>query len=555
MTHLSLLNFKWMKPMTMRPSRLGLRTDRGSGPAALVVFALGFAYASPGVASTAEGDRWWGHVAALAADSMEGRRTGTTGYRRAADYVIGEFERLGLEPGGEIGFRQPVEFVLRTNDPASSAIVLHGVNGAIALAPGVDAYFQMSCAQAESLTAEAVFVGYGLVAPDVGHDDLRALDLRGRIAVYLGGAPESLPEPARSFAQSVAERWSRLRRAGAVGWLAIPNPKGLHWESYRSRTGNALALADSMLDERRGQRFAATIDPAKAEPLFEGSGVTFASLLALADSGRILPRFPLAVRIESRARYTVERLRSDNVVGVLPGGGETSREAVVLSAHLDHLGVVPQEGDSILNGALDNAAGVATLIEAARALRGESRRRSIVFLAVAGEEQNLLGSRYFASRTPARAGTLVANLNVDMLLPIAPFDRITVYGLDESSLGTAAREVAGRQDLAVQPDPKPKLNRFIRSDQFSFIREGVPALAFHSGGAAGSPIESLRAEWMEHRYHAPGDDLHQPVDLDAAARFTRFYASLAATIADADRLPAWNPGSFFGRWEDARAGR
>ena len=512
--------------------------------------APGWGQASPASRDRdAVGNRWWAHVATLAADTMEGRGTGTAGYDRGSAYVIREFEKLGAEPGGLDGYRQPVAFIARTNHPSASSIVLRSPSGEKAIQPGVDAFFQMGCAQAESLEAEAVFVGYGIVAPEADHDDLRGLDLRGRIAVFLAGGPRSLPDPVKSYVQLRAERWSRFRAAGAVGWVAIPNPKDLDWGRYmRPNLGVTLALADTALEERPGLRFAITVNPARAPDLFEESGVDFASLLALADSGRSLPRFPLAVRIVARARYTEKRLSSDNIVAVISGEDPVLRkESIVLSAHLDHLGIVPQEGDSIMNGAMDNASGVAVLIEAARELRkdGSRRGRSIVLLANTGEEHGQLGSRYFAMHPPPRVGTIVANLNIDMFLPIAAFDRITVFGLDESSLGPMAREVAAPLDFTVQPDPRPRLNRFIRSDQISFVRAGIPALAFHSGGVAGSPIESLRTEWARQRYHAPSDDLGQPVDRVAAARFVRFYTALAKAVAAARDRPEWSRGSYF----------
>jgi len=192
---------------------------------------------------------------------------------------------------------------------------------------------------------------------------------------------------------------------------------------------------------------------------------------------------------------------------------------------------------------------VATLLETARQLRASrvQPRRSIVFLALTGEEKGLLGSRYFAVRSPLDGG-VVADLNIDMLLPIAPFDRITVFGLGESDLGELATSVAARHGLTAQPDPMPLRNRFIRSDQFNFVRTGVPSLAFTSGGLPGSPIESLRAAWLHERYHAPGDDLKQPVDRASAARFTRFFTDLALEISNRERAPEWGASSYFRRF-------
>ena len=522
--------------------------------AALLVVVVGFF--PPDLAQAGleeEGARWWKHVAVLADDRMEGREAGTRGYDRAADYVVREFRALGLKPGAKGGYRQVVPFVSRKVDNTASSIVIRGADGDHPLRPGEDIFYQMACAQAPTLEAEAVFVGYGLVAPELHYDDLEGLDLRGKIAVYLGGGPREIPEPLRSHAQYVAERWNHFRRAGAVGWLAIPNLKNmdLPWERIvRNASVPSLVLADSALDERLGQRFAATVNPSRIEDLFQGTGTSLSQLLQMADSERVLPRFPLHARIASTARYGTRRVTAANVVAIYPGRDPALRsQYLVLSAHLDHLGVVSQAGDSILNGALDNAAGVASLIEAARLLHASrvQPRRSIVFLALTGEEKGLLGSRYFAMRSPL-PGPVVADLNMDMLMPIAPFDRVTVFGLGESDLGDLAEAVAARDGLTAQADPMPLRNRFIRSDQFNFVRVGIPALAFTSGGLPGSPVESLRAAWLHERYHAPGDDLNQPVDRVSLARFNRFFLDLALEASNREPRPEWKPESYFRRF-------
>ena len=225
----------------------------------------------------------------------------------------------------------------------------------------------------------------------------------------------------------------------------------------------------------------------------------------------------------------------------------------MLTAHLDHLGIgVPVNGDSIWNGAMDNAAGVATLLEIARAVsRPEARpRRSLLFVATTGEEQGLLGSRYFAGHPPVPLERLVANLNMDMHLPIVPLKRLIVFGVGESSLGDLAREVLSRENVEVQDDPQPARNRFIRSDQYNFIVKGIPALAFTFGYHAGSPEESLLLAWGKGRYHAPSDDLAQPVDLGAADDFTQTLLTLTRAAADLPERPRWKSASFFTRFAE-----
>jgi Zn-dependent M28 family amino/carboxypeptidase len=223
----------------------------------------------------------------------------------------------------------------------------------------------------------------------------------------------------------------------------------------------------------------------------------------------------------------------------------------VLSAHLDHLGVgEPIRGDSIYNGAMDNASGVASLLEIARALHdsGTRPRRSLLFLAVCGEEKGLLGSRYFAAHPTVAPHDLAADLNIDMFLPIYPLHLLTVEGLDESSLGGDARAAAAAAGVEAVADQHPERNLFVRSDQYNFIREGVPSLAFAFGAAPGSPEERMQKDWLTNRYHAPSDDVDQPVDLAAAAKFNQLMLALALRVADDSARPAWNQDSFFRRF-------
>jgi Zn-dependent M28 family amino/carboxypeptidase len=252
----------------------------------------------------------------------------------------------------------------------------------------------------------------------------------------------------------------------------------------------------------------------------------------------------------------VERaeVESQNVAAVLPGTDpQLKQEYVVLSAHLDHLGVgEPVRGDPIYNGAMDNASGVAALLDMAETLHAAHfrPRRSILFVAVTGEEKGLLGSEFFAHHPTVDKKNVVADLNVDMFLPLFPLRRITAYGLNESDLGAQLREVGARLGVAIQDDPEPQRNVFIRSDQYSFIREGVPSLAFKVGYEKGSPEEQIAKTWLKERYHAPSDDVHQPVDKACAAKFSQVVLELAKAVAGRTERPRWNQDSFFRRFSD-----
>jgi Zn-dependent M28 family amino/carboxypeptidase len=517
----------------------------------LVLAALLAAAADPA------GARWWRAVSELASDRYEGRAAATEGYRQAAAWLVSEFARLGLKPGAGSSFIQPVPFQARQIQEAASSLTLMRGGLQEVLHLGEDAYFSLGVDPAPSVQAPAVFAGYGLSIPEAGYDDLAGVDLKGKIAVVLRGGPASVPPALRAHAQTSRERLPALRRAGAVGIAYILDPKGmdLPWERYAAlRFEPAFTLAAPGFDDAAGLSLALIINPARAEKWFEGSGHTAVEILDLAAEGKPLPRFPLAWTVRAAAGVSRWQTECGNVVAVLPGSDPKLREEyVVISAHLDHQGVsTPVEGDSVYNGAMDNAAGVASLLEIARALKAAPPRRSVLFLAVTAEEKGLLGSRYFAAQPTVPRSAIAANINLDMFLPIHPLKMLTVYGLEESTLGASVRAAAKAAGVKVQTDPEPQRNLFIRSDQYSFIREGIPALSFKFGFEKGSPEEQIQKQWLRQRYHAPSDDAAQPVDLAAAARFNRLMADIVRRVANDPARPRWNSDSFFRRYASAQ---
>jgi Zn-dependent M28 family amino/carboxypeptidase len=500
--------------------------------------------------------RWWGHVRTLADDGLAGRQTGTDGYRKAAAYVVEQFERAGLRAAGTKGYLQPVQFAKRriVEDQSRLALVRDGKETVLRF--GEDVVVSLRAELTSSVEAPLVFAGYGLSAPDAGHDDLAGLDLRGKVVVYISGAPTSITGALAAHYQQAGVRWQALEAAGAIGGISIPNPKTMEqsWEQVAPRRLNpVMTLVDPRFNDLAGMKVSASVNPANAQKLFEGSEHTISGLLAIADSKKPLPRFALPSTLRARVTLETETIESDNVAALLPGSDpKLGAEHVVLTAHLDHVGEgAPVSGDRIYNGAMDNASGIATLIEVARSLaRGQARpRRSILFVAVTAEEHGLLGSRYFAGNPTVPPSNIVANINMDMFLPLFPMSSVMVLGLDESDLGDRVREVAARLELGVEPDPQPQRNRFTRSDQYSFIRQGVPALAMKVGFAPGSPEAAIDAKWTKERYHAPSDDLQQPVDLGAAVAFTRLVGALSLEIANHESRPRWKPASFFKRFE------
>ncbi len=509
--------------------------------------------------SASNGSRWWSYVSALADDKLEGRDTGSVGHKKAAEYVAEQFKLNGLKPAGTEGFIQPVRFKSKTIDESKSSLRLIRAGQATPLVLGDDAIISLRVDPMPLVEAPLVFVGHGLSNPEAQVDDFAGLDVRGKVVVYLAGAPSTIPGALAAHMQSAGERGALLRKLGAVGTMAIANPKNVDipWErSSLARFLPSMSLADPNMDDNRGLQIAVGINPARASVVFEGSGHSFDEILIAADSNQPIPHFEIPATLKAEVAVTRADVTSENVAAILPGTDPKLKgEYIAFTAHLDHLGVgKPINGDSIFNGAMDNASGVASLIDVAARIKesGASLRRSVLFVAVTGEEKGLLGSRYFAGTPTVDPKAIVANINSDMFLPLFPLKRLTVYGLAESDLGDDVTAVASSLGLKTEPDPEPKRNIFIRSDQYSFIRQGIPALALKVGFEKGSADERTAKTWLTERYHAPSDDLNQPVDRQSAADFDALVAKLIERVANRDTRPQWKPGSFFRRFVGAK---
>jgi len=505
-----------------------------------------------------DGKTWWDYVKVLADDNMEGRETGSAGLQRAEAYIVDQLKQAGLQPAGTDGYYQTAKFQSRQIIEKDSSIALVRNAKVEPLTLGEDAFFSTRVDLAPELEAPLVFVGYGLRIPEKNYDDLAGLDLNGKVAVILNGSPADIPGPLASHYQSSAERWKTLHQAGAVGMSGIANPASMDipWSRMSlSRTHPSMALADPEFNETEGEKLALYFNPASAQKLFEGSGHSFDELLTIAKDRKQLPRFALTASIKVKAKMEKEDLESANVIAKLPGNDpELKNEYVVLSAHIDHIGIgEPINGDRIYNGAMDNASGSALLMDVAASLKKspEKLKRSLLFLFVTGEEKGLLGSKYFTAHPTVDPKAMVADVNVDMFLPIVPLKILTVFGLAESDLGDMAREIAEAHGITVQADPEPQRNIFIRSDQYNFIRHGIPALAMGVGAAPGSPEQKIFKDWLTQRYHAPSDDLNQPVDLSAAALYEEVVRGLMVSVAQDPHRPRWKQDSFFRRYSQA----
>ncbi len=520
----------------------------------------------------ASGQAWWAHVRYLADDSMKGRLTGSDEYLKAAAYVVDRFKSWGLKPAGVDGtYYQPVHFDVQRviAKDSTMALVTNGKQTPLQL--GDDAILGTRMPQPSTVNAPLVFIGYGLHLPEVGYDDFDSAEipraaLKGKIVVLVNGGPADLPGPLKSFART-SPLIKALRDAGAVGLISIPTPKSMDfgWQRVASSASQpgmrlaaapgdaAMAVKHPALADDHGALFTATFNPAQADKLFEGSGHSFAEILALADAQKPLPRFALPKSIHATVATETSHVVSPNIVAVLPGSDPLLKaQYVAISAHLDHLGLgEPIHGKTIYAGAMDDASGVATVLETARMISqsGEHPKRSLLFLVFTAEEKGLLGSRFFAGHPTVPEGSVVADLNLDMFMPIFALKKLHVQGLEQSTLAEQARAVGSEHHIEIAGDPEPDRNSFIRTDQYSFVQAGVPALAMKFGWTPGSPEYKAWRGWLAERYHSTDDDLTQPVDLHAAAQFNRFFADLARAVANEAATAHYLDSSFFKRFE------
>ena len=497
------------------------------------------------------------HIRFLASDGLRGRGTGTPGYDSAARYVAARFGELGLDSGGTEGWFQPIAF-RRAKAVEGSSLVLAGRSGRRALVAYRDYVPTPNFVQPRSeVTAPLVFAGFGVTAPERDYDDYEGVDAKGKIVVLLTGAPAAFPPAERAHYATPRLKAQNAVSRGAVGLLVVrTRDQSFPWERLvRQARGGGMRWVDEKgepADVFPQIRGAATLSDSAAAELFAGAPASLDDVLTAAAAGDP-PAFDLPVRAALRTVSTHERLASPNVAAMLRGSDPRLREEVVVySAHLDHLGVgEPVKGDSIYNGALDNASGTAALLEVARSFTElpAPPRRSVLFLAVTGEEMGLLGSDYFAAHPTVPIERIVANVNIDGLGMLYPLREIVPLGAEHSTLDSAVIRAARRLGIALGPDPFPQEVFFVRSDQYSFVRRGVPSLFPFLGMQSDSGVDAPARfkEWLATRYHTPQDDVDQPMDLQAAAVHAQLGFLVGVEIANADERPAWKAGDFFGR--------
>ena len=501
-----------------------------------------------------------GHLEWLADDAREGRGAGEAGHEASAEYVGDFFAELGLLPAGEEGWYQQVPLVSYKIETESTSVIVHrdGKDRELVYRE----HYGMSGDKVRpetSVRAEVVYVGMGVHAPELGHSDYDGVDVQGKIVAVFGGAPSTFEHYERAYYASGRTKAEEAVRRGAVGSIGLRSRRSqenMSWERYKERTGkrpgmswvNLSGAASGYFPELRGS---VTISAATAEELFEGTPISFEDALDKMEADEIAS-VPLGFEFSLSRRSTHESLTSPNVIGMVRGTDPAlADEYVLYSAHLDAVGIdpAPETDDNINNGAYDNAIGVSIMLETARYFAANPPARSVLFIALTAEEKGLLGSDYFAHYPSVPSDSIVANINLDMPLFLYPVADIVAFGSEHSSLEPVVARAAQAEGFMLTPNPLPEENLFVRSDQYSFVRRGIPSIYLMPGFNSSDPDidgDALFREHLKDYYHKPGDDLARPVDWDSVVRFTRAHIQMGESVANDPARPTWNEGDFFG---------
>ena len=490
---------------------------------------------------------WWHTTETLSSDAMQGRDTGTAAYQRAAAYVEGRFKAAGLKPAGENGtYFQTVPMHEVAVEPEGTSFVVERPGGNLRLAFLQEMMVGASESALHKGAGALTFRGY------CSNDAM--VDVKGKIVVCFGTQRAGLP--------GGAERMANARAAGALGVVSVDDPyfsiEPPRWpyayaRSVTLKTDTESATPDTMLPPMR-------LSAEAFKKLLAGSGQDADAVLKMGGAKQPLPNFAIPGKLQVRLQLKSRNISSPNVLAVLPGSDpKLVAQYVVVGAHLDGYGFgTPVAGDNLYNGALDDAAYVALLIQMADDLHAGGKvdvagrgvtlgapKRSILFCAFTGEEKGLLGSRWFVAHPTVSAGELAADINLDQLRPLFPLKILTAEALSDTTLGATATEVGKGMGIGIRADHEPERSLLRRADQYPFLQIHVPAISFIFGYDVGTDAERRYRQWYEVRYHRPQDDVTQPMDFDAATKFDVFFYRLVEAVADTPVRPAFLPGSQF----------
>ncbi|MCA6074839.1 M28 family peptidase [Fulvivirga sedimenti] len=508
-------------------------------------------------ADKVESDQFRYHVALLADDSMKGRLPGTPEYEKAMGYVVDQFEAFGLEPVGDNGsYLQHLTLRTVRVNPYHSHLLL----GSDTLKAGSD-YLYMGNANQKQQAVEAgvVFVGYGIEADTFGHNDYAGIDVANKIVLVLLGAPETLPPSERAYFSNLSTKMQTADAKGASGVLLIypPNGRGSFEGASRRYSESGITnvlmpsgLADGRANLGENLKIAGFYNMESLDRLIPGA---MDSLLIKYEQGELLQPGEELI-LSGSVVSDWQEFESANVLGLLEGT-DLKDEYIIHTAHLDHVGIgEPVNGDSIYNGAHDNASGISAMLEIARLYTSmdSKPRRSVIFAAVTAEEMGLLGSKYLARNPPVPKEQVIANVNTDMPTLIAPLLSIEPLGAEHSSIMKHVQTNARLLNLQVNEDHMPEEVRFVRSDNYNFILEGVPALRMKYGlktEDSETGLDSLINTFTRNVYHKPSDEVDGLFDFEAARTYVKLQFMNSYKISVDDERPKWNEDSFFRKFE------
>lgn len=504
-----------------------------------------------------DGEAVHAHVALLSDDLYEGREAGKRGYQLAAKYVATQFRAMGLTPGNQDSFFQSVPFQVARVVAGSRTLTVSSASGDHEYETFEEYTVSPTLAGEEvTITAPLVFVGYGVNAPSVERNDYENVDLNGKIAVVVSGAPAALGSEVRAFYRSGRYHKSiELEKHGAIGVISLQHKK-IASEAGGIRRSKAEKYWS--LDEHGEPKFAfsglkseVSLLEQGARRLFADSPISFDEMAASIEDESYTP-MDLGISVTVSHRINQRTTSGDNVVAILEGSDpQLKNEYVVLSAHLDGVGMGDESDDNIYNGFYDNASGIGTMLEVAKALVRSPLRpqRSILFIATVGEEKGLLGADYFATNPTIPVESIVANVNMDMVMFLWRTQDVVAFGADHSTLFDSVKKATDKVGVELSPDPFPERGYFTRSDQFPFVQQGIPAVFFATGFKTDEPDvdpEALYNDFMQTHYHGATDDQNLHFDTESAGRVATANFMISLEIANAEQRPKWHRDDFFG---------
>ncbi|MCP4863441.1 MAG: M28 family peptidase [Alteromonas sp.] len=509
--------------------------------------------------NAASPERFKGHMMLLADDLLAGRDTGSIGHDFASLYIASELQKMGVAPAGEEGsYYQVVPFKQATLDMSSPKMVVSDGDDSVEFE-----FMQNMLMSADinnetsSVSGELVFAGFGIDAPYLNYSDYENIDLKGKIAVILSDRPHDFPsEEGSHFRRLIADS---LVKSGAIGTIVVSTPtsekvspfekRKLYVKTPSTRWLTKEGEVNNGYPELKG---GATLSLEAGKTLFEMAGIDLEEIFEKIENNESLTPRPMGLTATLEKKSVHSETTSPNVIGVIEGSDpKLKNEFIILSAHSDHIGVSKNSvlKDKINNGAMDNASGVSTLLEIAHEFHHakEKPKRSVIFAFVTGEEKGLLGSEYYATYPTVPIDNIVANVNLDMPILTYRTNEIIAFGATHSSLEDTVSSTLLKNEMKLIEDPMPEQAIFVRSDQYSFVKQGVPAV-FLVPSLATEVKDALAVSpqtFLAKHYHMPSDDLNLPIDYEWAAQFVEINYAIARDLANAPERPAWNSDSFF----------